>query len=415
MKANHPKTVSFMFTILLLLAAELVIPFLVKAHEPYPLGVALAISGTGAPYCREAVEGLELAINDINSQGGLIGKHTIKLFIRDTQTRPKVAEKVVLDLIQKDKVKAVIGTYSSACALAIKPILKNHRVLHIAPISNSEDITKVDFSPYTYSVVPNTYMMSKTVVMGIANLAKEKGWTKYVTIASDYAWGRSSQEIQVDLFRKVAPKITLKEAYWPRLGQTRFNSFIVDIMAQKPNFVLASIAGADNIYWMRDGRDYRLFKSVANPGGLVSLHELINQANSIRRGLYGRCRAPFFAHIDNPRMFEFVKLYRAKFDRYPSDWAVLLYDAVHILRQGIEKANSTHIENVKDAIRGMAVETTRGKLYFRKIDNQLSCSAYFGRVADDSGYKFPIYHDLQEFKGPDIWRSEDEIRAARRK
>jgi branched-chain amino acid transport system substrate-binding protein len=288
-------------------------------------------------------------------------------------------------------------------------------VLHIAPISNSENITKVNFSPYTYSVVPNTYMMSKTVVMGIANLAKEKGWRKYVTIASDYAWGRSSQEIQIDLFRQVAPKIILKAAYWPRLGQTRFNSFIVDILAQKPDFVLASIAGADNIYWMRDGRDYRLFKSVANPGGLVSLHELINQANSIRRGLYGRCRAPFFAHMDNPRMAEFVKSYRAKFDRYPSDWAVLLYDAVHILRQGIEKANSTHIENVKDALRGMTVETTRGKLYFRKIDNQLSCSAYFGRVADDSGYKFPIYHDLQEFKGPDIWRSEDEIKAARGK
>jgi len=413
MKANHLKTVSFMFTIILLLAAELVIPFQVKADEPYPLGVALAISGTGAPYCREAVEGLELAINEINSQGGLLGRHSIQLFLRDTQTRPKIAEKVVTDLIQKNKVRAVIGTYSSGCALAIKPILKNHRVLHISPISNSENITKVDFSPYTYSVVPNTYMMSKTVVMGIANLAKEKDWTKYVTIASDYAWGRSNQEIQVDLFRKVAPKITLKAAYWPRLGQTRFNSFIVDIMAQKPDFVLASIAGADNIYWMRDGRDYRLFKSVATPGGLVSLHELINQANSIRRGLYGRCRAPFFAHIDNPRMAEFVKSYRAKFDRYPTDWAVLLYDAVHILRQGIEKANSTHIENVKDAMRGMTVETTRGKLYFRKIDNQLSCSAYFGRVADDPGYKFPIYHDLQEFKGPDIWRSEEEIKAAR--
>jgi len=70
MKANHPKTVSFMFTISLLLAAELVIPFQVKADEPYPLGVTLGLSGTGAPYCREAVEGLELAVNDINSQGG---------------------------------------------------------------------------------------------------------------------------------------------------------------------------------------------------------------------------------------------------------------------------------------------------------------------------------------------------------
>ena len=413
MKANHLKTIFILVTVLFLFIAELTLPFDSKAAEPYHLGVTLGLSGTGAPYCKEAAEGLELGVNEINSQGGLLGKHYIKLFIRDTQTKPEVAERVVESLIQKHRVKAVIGTYSSACALAIKPILKKHRVLHIAPISNSENITKADFSPYTYSVVPNTYMMSKSVVLGIANLAKKYGWTKYVTIASDYAWGRSNQEIQVDLFRQIAPQIKLLAAYWPRLGQNRFNSFIVDIMAQKPDFVLASIAGADNIYWMRDGRDYRLFKSVANPGGLVSLYELINQANSIRRGLYGRCRAPFFAHIDNPRMAEFVESYRAKFDRYPSDWAVLLYDAVHVLRQGIEKANATNVEYVKNAMQGMTVQTTRGKLYFRKIDNQLSCSAYFGRVADDPTYKFPIYHDLQEFKGPDIWRPEQEIRAAR--
>ena len=415
MKTNHLRSFFASIGIVVIVTALFSAPFSVNASEPYHLGVALGLSGTGAPYCKEAAEGLELAVNEINSRGGFLGKHHIKLFIRDTQTKPEVAERAVKSLIEEHRVKAVIGTYSSACALAIKPVLRKHRILHIAPISNSENITKVDFSPYTYSVVPNTYMMSKSVVMGIANLAKKNGWTKYVTIASDYAWGRSNQEIQVDLFRQIAPQIELVAAYWPRLGQNRFNSFIVDIMAQKPDFVLASIAGADNIYWMRDGRDYRLFKSVANPGGLVSFHELMNQARSIRRGLYGRCRAPFLAHIDNPRMTEFVNIYRAKFDRYPSDWAVLLYDAVHILKQGIEKANTTQIENVKDAMQGMTVQTTRGKLYFRKIDNQLSCSAYFGRVADDPAYAFPIYHDLQEFKGPDIWRPEEEIRSARAK
>jgi branched-chain amino acid transport system substrate-binding protein len=257
--------------------------------------------------------------------------------------------------------------------------------------------------------------MSKAVVMGTARLAREKGWSKYVTIASDYAWGRSSQEIQVDLFRQTAPGITLLAAYWPRLGQTRFNSFIVDILAQKPDFVLASIAGADNAYWLRDARDYRLFKTVENPGGLVSVTELITQSSGLRRGLYGRCRAPFFAHMDNPVMVGFVKNYRSKFDRYPSDWAVLLYDAVHILRQGAEKAGAIETEKVKESMNGMAVDTTRGRFSFRKIDNQLSCSAYFGRVADDPTYPFPIYHELQILDGEKVWRSEEEIKAARAK
>ena len=381
--------------------------------QAYRLGVALGLSGTGAPYCREAVEGLELAVNEINDGGGFLGKHPIRLFIRDTETHPRTAVRVAERLIGEDRVAAFIGTYSSACALAVKPILRKARVLHIAPISNSEEITKLDPSPYTYSVVPNTYMMSKAAVMGIVQLARKKRWSKYVTIASDYAWGRSSQEIQVDLFRKAEPNLSLLAAYWPVLGQTRFNSFIVDILAQKPDFVISSIAGADNEYWLRDARDYRLFKVVENPGGLVSVHELIHEATSLRRGLYGRSRAPFFAHLDNPRMIAFVDSYRSKFGRYPTDWAVLLYDAVYSLKQGIEAAGSIDPEKVKDAMKGLAVVTTRGRLYFRKIDNQLSCSAYFGSVADDDRFPFPIYHELQEFKGPDIWRPEEEIEATR--
>lgn len=403
----------------LLVAIFITTAFLVPVHAhgdaSYRLGVALGLSGTGAQYSQEAVEGLELAVNEINADGGLLGKHRIELFIRDTLTNPETAERVAAHLVKNERISALIGTYSSACALKIKPICRKARVLHISPISNSENITRLDFSPYTFSVVPNTYMMSNAAVMGIAGLVEQKGWKSYVTIASDYAWGKSSQAVQVDLLRRVAPQINLLAAYWPRLGQTRFNSFIVDMLAQKPDFVLASIAGTDNTYWLRDARDYRLFKSIENPGGLVSVHELIEQARSIRRGLYGRCRAPFFAHLKNPVMVSFVDAYKRKFDRYPTDWAVLLYDAVHILRQGVEKAQSLATEQVKDALTGSQVDTTRGRYYFRNIDNQLSCSAYFGRVADDDRFAFPIYHDLKEFKAEEIWRPAKEIQAARNK
>ena len=384
------------------------------AAEPYHLGVALGLSGTGAPYSKEAVEAIKLAVDEINARGGILGKHTIKLFIKDTQTRPEVAKQVVTDLIDNNKVKSIIGTYSSACAIAIKPICQKAGVLHIATVSNSENITKMNFSPYTFSVVPNTYMMAKGVVMGLAKLSKEKGWKNYITIASDYAWGRSSQEIQIELLQKIAPELKLLDAYWPVLGQTRFNSFVVAIMSQKPDFVLGTLGGADNALWMRDAKEYGFFKSTEYTGGLISVSELISQARSIRRGLYGRCRAPYFAHINVPLMAKLVESYQTKYKRYPTDWAVMSYDGVYVLKQGIEKAGSIEVDKVKDALQGMTINTTRGQLYFRKIDNQLSCSAYFGRVADDPKYPIPIYHDLLEVKGPSIWRPNKEILSARK-
>jgi hypothetical protein len=69
---------------------------------------------------------------------------------------------------------------------------------------------------------------------------------------------------------------------------------------------------------------------------------------------------------------------------------------------------------VKDAMKGMTIDTTRGRLFFREIDNQLSCSSYLGVVADDPNYPFPIYHDVVEVKGPDSWAPEAEIIEARK-
>ncbi len=380
-----------------------------SGSDPYPLGVALGLTQTGAQYSKEGVEGIEIAVNEINATGGLLGKHPIQLFIRDTQTDPKTAAAAAKKLITENKVRCIIGTYSSASAQAVKPICRENSVLHIATISNSEDITKLDFSPYTFSVVPNTYMMSKGLVMAVAKLAKEKGWKTYATIASDYAWGRSSQEIQVQLMGQIAPEIRLVGEYWPKLGETQFNAFIVDMMAKKPDFLLGTIGGVDNAFWMRDAREYRLFKQIEYPGGLISVSELIEQARSIRRGQIGRCRAPFFAHLDNPRMAAFVKAYKAKHDRFPTDWAVMSYDGVYALKQGIEMAGSLDSERVKEALTGQNIETTRGTLFFRKIDNQLSCSAYFGTVTDVERYPMPVFTEVMEFKGPDIWRSEEEI------
>jgi branched-chain amino acid transport system substrate-binding protein len=385
----------------------------VLAAEPYHLGVDLAITGTGALYCSDGIDAIKLAVDEINAQGGFLGNNPIKLFIRDTHTKPDVAVREAKDLILRDKVRCILGTYSSACAVAIKPVCQEYKVLHIAAISNSEDITKVNFSPYTYQVVPNSYMQAKAVVLGVAELAKKKGWKGYVTIASDYEWGRSTQENTVKLLQQVAPELKLIKEFWPALGETQFTSYITAIMAQKPDFVIGSLAAKDNVAWMQQAKAYGFFDKIPYPGSLISVSELILQAKTLTRGLVGLCRAPFFAHMDNPMMANFVKNFRAKYDRYPSDWAVMEYDAVYALKQGVDKAGSIDTDKVKDALKGMTIETTRGKLFFRDIDNQLSCSSYLGVVADDPKYPFPIYHELVEVKGPDSWRPEAEIIAAR--
>ena len=383
------------------------------AAEPYHLGANLAITGTGALYCKDGIDAIKLAVDEINAQGGFLGKHPIKLFIRDTQTKPDIGVRETKDLILRDKVRCVLGTYSSAVAAAIKPVCQEYKVLHIPAISNSENITKIKFSPYTYQVVPNSYMQAKAVVLGVAELAKNKGWKEYVTLASDYEWGRSTQENTVQLLKQFAPQLKLKKEFWPRLGETQYTSYITAIMAQKPDFAYGCLASKDNVAFNQQAKASGFFQQIPYPGSLISVSELIIQAKTLTRGMVGLCRAPFFAHLNIPMMANFVKNFKAKNGRYPSDWAVLEYDAVYALKQGIEMAGTIDTEKVKDALKGATIETTRGKLFFRSIDNVLSSSSYIGVVADDPKYPFPIYHDLVEVKGPDSWRPEAEIVAAR--
>jgi branched-chain amino acid transport system substrate-binding protein len=109
-----------------------------------------------------------------------------------------------------------------------------------------------------------------------------------------------------------------------------------------------------------------------------------------------------------------VETFRNKHKAYPSDWAVMSYDGVQALRQAVEAAGSIETEAVRTALKGRTIETTRGKLSFRVIDNQLNSSAYVGRIADDPKYPFPVFADFVEFKGEEIWRPEAEIAAARK-
>jgi len=375
----------------------------------YNMGIALPLTGAGAFYSKDGIDAIKLAVKEINAKGGFLGKYPIQLFIRDTQTKPEIAALEATGMILRDHVRCILGTYSSACAIAVKPEARKNKVLHIAAISNSENLTMNDFSPYTFSVVPNTYMQAKAVALGIARLAKEKKWKEYVTIASDYEWGKSTQQNFVQQLAKVAPELKLKKEIWTPLGETRFSPYIATIISLKPDFVYGSLASRDNMVWMKTAEKYDFFKKFPYPGSLISVSELISQKDTIQRNMIGLCRAPFFAHPDIQMMKDFVKNFRETYQRYPSDWAVMEYDSVYILKQGIEKAGTVDSEKVKDTLRGMTVDTTRGRLFFREIDNQLSCSSYMGVISDVIDYPFPIYKDIIEIKGPESWRSEEEI------
>ena len=117
-----------------------------QSAEPYNLGVLLPSTGAGANWAESAIKAVNIAVADINSRGGLLGKHPINIHYRDTQTKPDVTTREGRSIILDEKVSAIVGTYSSACALALQEITHEAKVLQLASISNSATITGANYT-----------------------------------------------------------------------------------------------------------------------------------------------------------------------------------------------------------------------------------------------------------------------------
>jgi branched-chain amino acid transport system substrate-binding protein len=375
--------------------------------EPYRIGVCLPTTGPGANYSVRPIKGLPLIAAQINKKGGLLGKHPIELYFRDTQTKPDVGAREARSLILNEKVNCIIGTWSSAVAMAIQEIIHEHKVLHLAATSNSSKIVNENYTPYSFQFGPNSRMQSGATVVAVAELIKERGWSKYVTLGQDYEWGRDAQSVFVTQLAKVSPDTKLIKELWCKLGETDFNSYITAIMAMKPDFMFGAIAGKDNETFLQQAKAMGLLKQVAYPGVFLPVTELIQQAKTLPRGIIGINRCPFFANMDQPMMQQYMQLYQDKFgkDDFPDDFACMYFDALNGLAQAATKAGSVDNEALRHALTGATIETCRGKLTFRECNNQLDCPSYVGEVVDSDKWSIPVFDPTSMIvvQGDRVW------------
>ncbi len=381
--------------------------FVSAQAKPYRIGVLMPSTGPVASYSERVIKGLPLIAAEINKRGGLLGKHPIELYFRDTQTKPDVGAREARSLIMNEKVQTIYGTWSSAVALAVQEIIHENKVLHLAATSNSSKIVHENFTPWTFLFGPDSRMQTDASVVATAKLIKSKGWKTYVTLALDYEWGRDAQKIFVESIRKISPETKLIKELWVKLGETDMTSYITAIMGLKPDFMFAATAGKDTETFIQQGKATGLFKQVACPGIFLPVTELMNQRQTLPRNLIGYNRCPFFALMDNPMMQQYVKLYQAKFGKedYPDDFACMGFDALYALEQAVTKAKSIENEAVRKALTGATFDTCRGKLTMRSCNNQLDAPSYVGEVVDTPDYPFPIFDpkSIIRIEGHEVW------------
>jgi len=350
-----------------------------------------SIADLGVP----GYDGEQLAIDQINANGGLLGKK-IKLIKFDDAAQPSLGAQYAQTAILKDHVSAIFGPVSSAVAAAIEPIAGQNHTLVFFHTSNDISLTTTGFTKYAFQVTPNTNMESTAAAL----LFKEKGWTRIATVSPNYSYGRDTISNFLATLKKLGVKYTLVTQQWSQLGTTDFSSYISTLLADKPQAVFSPVFGGDLAAFAKQATQFGMFQKTnfVSMMGPTVLQTLSSQAPI---GAWGYSRAPFYA-INTPDMTTFVDNYKQKYNTYPTAFAVLAYSAVQTWAYGVKQANSFEPDKVANALSGATVPTIRGSITIDASTHQAEVGEWIGQVAKSGNYDFPIWNHIKYYTPSEI-------------
>jgi branched-chain amino acid transport system substrate-binding protein len=371
------------------------------------LGVDTAITGQSALYGHAISQAVKLAVSDLNAAGGVNG-YKIQPDILDDATDVNKSVENTRQMILQDNVVAEIGPVLSSQCQAITPITKQNKVILMAATCSSYQLTTEPdlLNPYYVSIVPNTYMEGTSA----GDLVRQVPNVKRVFIVSpNYLFGRSETNAFVAAMKKAAPSVQIvnPESTWyvPFPTNPRWDSTIAAIQSYKPDLVYSNIFAADEENFIKQALavDPNFFKTFPMTT-LSSVDDLTTLGSQFPLGMHLYMRAPFFA-LTNSRLTAFIDHYRATYNgEYPSDWAVMDYDAVMTWAKAAGAAGSFNSDRVVKQLSGHTFSSLRGYNFtIRSQDLQANVGETIGTTADNAGkYPFPSLSPVTNLKGNDI-------------
>lgn len=368
--------------------------------KPVRFGAIYIMSGSAAAYGQFAKQGMELAADEINAKGGILGRK-IEFALEDSQGKVDVAIQAARKLVFQGGADALMGLDSSGVANGLTPIVPELRKPFVITHAASPDVTGKLCNAYTYRLSVNVNQN----MAAAAQIAAESGAKRWTTIGPDYAFGHQSWEYFGKYLKQLKPGVELmKEVAFPRFGAEDFVPFINSVMQSKPDGVLVSLWGGDLVNFVRQAKNLgffdQKFQVLLTLGAATEVLSALGE--QMPQGVWAGTRYWFAAH-DNPVNNAFVKAY---FDRYktpPSYNAEGAYAALYLYKAAMEKAGKVDGEAVAKALSGISVDAPNGRLTIRAQDHQAVVGPTWGKLgAFDAKYKVRMLDSMRTYKGEDV-------------
>jgi urea transport system substrate-binding protein len=335
--------------------------------ETVRVGIIHSLTGTMADSESPLVDATLMAIEEINKQGGLLGRRLEPVVMDGASDWQQFADHTRA-LINEQQVKVIFGCWTSACRKTVKPIIEQHDSLLFYPLQY-EGLEQSDNIIYTGST-PNQ-QIAPAIEWAMTNLGK-----RFYLVASDYVFPRAAS-IQMH------PQITglggqiVGEKFKP-LGSTDFSDVISEIRDSRPELIINTINGNSNVAFY----NALLEAGISTPTLSFSISEAELQHINVKAIMGHYAAWSYFQSLPSQENQLFVKHFHERFgeSRVTSDPMVAAYSGVHLWAGAVRVAESFAPSIIKDQIHGMRLKSPQGILFVSAENHHLLKPLHIGRA-----------------------------------
>jgi branched-chain amino acid transport system substrate-binding protein len=350
-------------------------------------------------------KGWEMAIEEINAGGGVLGKK-LEVVSRDDGSNPGDAVRVADELVTREGVNILTGTFLSNIGLAVSEFAAKKQVFFLASEPLTDKVTWQNGNKYTFRLRPQTYTQT-AMLLPDALAAKKKRWA---LVYPNYEYGQSAAAAFKELMKAKQPDVEFVTEQAPPLGKLDAGAVVQAIDDAKPDAIFNVLFGADLAKFVREGTTRGVFKDRTVVSLLSGEPEYLDPLKDEAPVGWIVTGYPW-DKIKTPEYKSFLDAYQKKYNDYPRLGSIVGYVSMQSLAAGIAKAGSTDTEKLIAAFKGLKVESPFGPFTYRASDHQATIGAYVGKIALENGKG--TMTDFKYVDGASVLPSDDEVKKLR--
>ena len=324
-------------------------------------------------------KGMELAVEEINAAGGVNGKK-IELITRDDNANPGDAVRVAEELISREKIDVLAGTFLSNTGLAVTDFAKQKKFFFLAGEPLTDKIIWGSGNKYTFRLRPGTHMQAAMLVPEAVKL-KKKRWA---IVYPNYEYGQSAVAAFKTLLKAAQPDVEFVAEQAPPLGRLDAGSVVQALADAKPDAIFNVLFGADLSKFVREGNTRGLFQGREVVSVLTGEPEYLDPLRDEAPNGWIVTGYPWYG-IQTPEHKAFFLAYHGKYKDYPRLGSVVGYTMIKSIAAGLKKAKSSETDKLIAAFRGLQLESPFGKITYRAQDHQSTMGAFVGKTKNEGG------------------------------